>query len=187
MCLCVSAELRQPPSHPSPAAPSSAQEPASTARLQRSPHGRPTAQPSSSATPRPSARHASPGAPAAPGDLHQLPSQHAAFPRGPIPLGLWQLTQLPQHPAQHTFTPHPTAELPAQRQPEQPLPSSCSHHCSTCPPTPQLQPTTPQTPTKDIQKGATAATATRPLIGGEHRQQPVSLHYFFYFIFFFNT
>lgn len=179
--LCVSAELqvRQPPSHPSPAAPSSSQEPASTTDLQRPPQRWPAAQPSSSTAPRPSTRHASPGTPAAPGDLHQLPSQPAAFPCGPLPLGLQQLPQLPQHPAQHAVTSHPQAELPAQRQPEQPLPSSHSHHRSTCAPTQQLQPATPQTPTKDIQKGAAAAAATRPVIGGEHRQQPVSLRCFF--------
>lgn len=143
-------QVRRPSGHPSPAASSSAQEPATTDDLQRPARRRAPAQPSSSAAPRPSPRHASPGATAAPGDLHQLPPQPAAFPRGPLPLGLQQLPELPEHPAQHAVASRPQADLPAQREPEQPLPSPRLHHRSTRAPAPQLQPATPQTPAKDI-------------------------------------
>lgn len=173
--VCVSAELRQSSSHPSPATPSSSQEPASAAHLQRPSHRQPFAQSASSTSSRPSAWHAASCAPTAPGNLHQLPPQPAAFACGSIPLGLQQLPQLSKHPTQYAVASHPQAELPAQHQPEQPLPSTYFQQRSTCPSTSQPQPTTPQTPTKDIQKGAAAAATTRSLTGGEHQQQPVSL------------
>lgn len=172
----MSAELqvRQPPSHPASAASSFSQEPAPTGDLQRPPWRRPPTQPSSAASTGPSARHASPGASAAPGDLHQLPPESAALPGGPLPLGIQQLPELPEHSTQHALAARPPAELPTQRQPEQPLSAPRFHHRTAGAASPQFQPPASQTPTKDIQKGASAAAASMPLIGGEQRQQPVS-------------
>lgn len=174
--LFVSAELQvwQPSSHPSPTAPSSSQEPATIAGLQWPTHRQPLAQPAPSTSSWPSARHTSSSASAPTRNLYQLPPQPAAFPGGAIPLGQ-HLPQLSEHTTQHAITSHPQTELSSQRQSEQPLPCACFHHCSTSPTTTQLQPTTPKTPTKDIQKGAAAATAAGHLTSGEHRQQPVSL------------
>lgn len=163
----VELQVRWPSSHSSSVAASSTQESASPTGLQWSSHGRPPPKPASSTTSWSSPWHTSSSASTPPWNLYQLPA-HAAFPRWSIPLGLWQLPEFPEHTTQHAVSSHSQAN--SQRQPEQPLSFTHPNQRSTRTSTPQLKPTTPQTPTKDIQKGAASAATARPLIGGKHRQ-----------------
>lgn len=164
--------LGQPSSHPAAAASSSASHPAAHSLQRPRAHGRSLTEPPSTTAQRPDARHPSPGAPAAPGDLHQLPPEPAALAGRTLPLGLReQLSELTQHPTQHALATCAAPQLPAQRQSEQPVPAA--HHRATRPATPQLQSAAAQTTTKDLQTRAATPAPARPVAAGERREQPV--------------